>query len=91
MKDKVKSAMIQKSEQDRYFDINLRNEETIEFRKGRGSINPYRISMVVDYCEKMCLYAKSTPWVQIGYDDFVKFLTSTVKNTSLKKIIEEYS
>lgn len=91
VKDKVKSAMIQRSEQDRYFDINLSNEKTIEFRKGRGSINPNRISMVVDYCERMCFYAKSTPWAQIGYDDFVKFLTSTVKNESLKEIIEDYS
>ena len=91
VKDKVKTAMINRSEQDRYFDINLRNTHTIEFRKGRGSINAKRISMVVDYCERMCLYAKSTPWQQIGYEDFVKFLKSTVKNESLKDIVESYS
>lgn len=91
VKDKVKNAMINRSEQDRYFDINLRNTNTIEFRKGRGSINAKRISMVVDYCERMCFYAKSTPWQQIGYEDFVKFLKSTVKNEFLKDIIESYS
>lgn len=91
VKDKVKTAMIAKSSSDRYFDINLRNTYTIEFRKGRGSINPERITMVVDYCERMCLYAKSTPWQQISYEDFVKFLKATIKNEKLLDIVNSYS
>lgn len=91
VKDKVKTAMIAKSSSDRYFDINLRNTHTIEFRKGRGSINPERITMVVDYCERMCLYAKSTPWQQISYEDFVKFLKATIKNEKLLDIVNSYS
>lgn len=91
VKDKVKDAMIEKSSRDRYFDINLRNTNTIEFRKGRGSINPERIAMVVDYCERMCLYAKSTPWQQISYEDFVKFLKATIKNEKLLDIVNSYS
>lgn len=91
VKDKVKDAMIKKSSRDRYFDINLRNTHTIEFRKGRGSINPERITMVVDYCERMCFYAKSTPWQQINYEDFVKFLKATIKNEKLLEIVNSYS
>lgn len=90
-KDAVKKEMISKSNRDRYFDINIRNEATIEFRKGRGSINAKRIAMVVDYSERMCIYAKSTPWQQIGYEDFVKFLKSTVQNPNLLEIINGYS
>lgn len=91
VKDKVKDAMIQKSSSIRYFDINLMNTHTIEFRKGKGSINPARIAMVVDYCERMCLYAKSTPWPQISYVDFVKYLKSTVKNVDLLNLVNSYS
>jgi hypothetical protein len=91
VKDKVKNAMFNRSEQDRYFDINLRNTHTIEFRKGIGSINAKRISMVVAYCERMCLYAKSTPWQQISYEDFVKFLKATIKNEKLLDIVNSYS
>lgn len=86
----VKKEMISKSNRDRYFDINIRNSATIEFRKGRGSINAKRIAMVVDYSERMCIYAKSTPWQQIGYEDFVKFLKSTVQNPNLLEIINGY-
>ena len=91
VREKVKDAMIEKSSRDRYFDINLRNTHTIEFRKGRGSIKPERITMVVDYCERMCLYAKSTPWQQINYEDFVKFLKATIKNEKLLEIVNSYS
>ena len=90
VKDKVKNSLINRAEDDRYFDINIRNSATIEFRKGRGSINPKRIAMVVDYCERMCIYAKSTPWQQICYTDFVKFLQSTVQNENLLGIINSY-
>lgn len=90
VKDKVKESLIDRAEDDRYFDINIRNSATIEFRKGRGSINPKRIAMVIDYCERMCVYAKSTPWQQICYTDFVKFLQSTVQNENLLEIINSY-
>lgn len=90
VKDKVKTSLINRAEDDRYFDINIRNSATIEFRKGRGSINPKRIAMVIDYCERMCIYAKSTPWAQISYTDFVKFLQSTVQNENLLEIINSY-
>ena len=91
VKDRVKTSMIRHADTDRYFDINIRNEHTIEFRKGRGSINPKRIAMVVDYCERLCIYAKMTPWVQISYEDFVKFLKSTVTNSNLLEIVNCYS
>ena len=90
VKDKVKTSLINRAEDDRYFDINIRNSATIEFRKGRGSINPKRIAMVIDYCERMCIYAKSTPWAQISYTDFVKFMQSTVQNENLLEIINSY-
>lgn len=86
----VKNAMIEKADETRYFDINLKNTYTIEFRKGRGSINPKRIALVVEYCERLCIYAKSTPWQQISYDDFVAFLIATTKNEDLKRLVNDW-
>lgn len=88
---KVKDAMIERSNRDRYFDINLRNTHTIEFRKGKGSINPNRIAMVVDYCERMCIYARNTPWQQIGYNDFFAFMKATCTNQDLLSIINDWA
>lgn len=83
---KVTQAMLSKTSEDRYFDINTMNAHTIEFRKGRGSINPSRITRVIEYCEKMCIYAKTTPWVQISYDDFVNYLRATSSDEARAKI-----
>lgn len=90
VQERIKNSMISKSQCDRYFDINLRNSKTIEFRKGKGSINPRRIAMVVEYCEILCKYAKSTPWKQIAYEDFVSYLKISAKNDSLKDVLTSY-
>lgn len=90
--EKVRTEMIDKSQHGgRYFDINIQNNATIEFRKGRGSINPKRIAMVVEYSERLALYAKSTPWGQISYDDFVKYLRATTQNEEIKHRIDRYA
>lgn len=88
--ERVKHDMTSKSSCTRYFDVNLTNEHTIEFRKGRGTINPRRIAMLVEYCEKLCIYAKATPWQQISYDDFVNFISATAQSAMLKKYISEW-
>ena len=86
--EKVREGMIGRAEQARYFDINIMNERTIEFRKGRGSINPKRIAAVVEYNELICKYAKSTPWVQISFDDFKAYLRCTASD-NLKGFIQD--
>lgn len=86
--EKVREGMINRAECTRYFDINIQNERTIEFRKGRGSINPQRISAVVEYNELICKYAKSTPWVQISFEDFKAYLRCTASD-NLKWFIHD--
>lgn len=83
IKDRIKNDLIRQNSRDRYFDINIRNPHTIEFRKGRGSINPTRIATVVQYCERICLYAKSTPWIQLSYEDFVAYLKAVLPESNL--------
>lgn len=87
IKEKLKTQMIERTQQDRYFDINIRNSKTIEFRKGRGSINQKRIVSIIEYCELMCKYCKGTPWQQICYDDFVSYIKVCAKGDTLKEYI----
>jgi hypothetical protein len=82
IKDTLKKGMIDKSSSDRYFDINLLNSHTIEFRKGRGSINASRIITVIEYCEMMCKYAKSAKWEEISKDAFVSYVVSNISKES---------
>lgn len=82
VKDTLKKSMIDKSSSDRYFDINLMNTHTIEFRKGRGSIKTSRIIMVIEYCEMMCKYAKSAKWEEISRENFVSYIVDKVSKDS---------
>ena len=72
--DVVKVKMIEKSSRDRYFDINLQNSDTIEFRKGKGSIKPERLAMVVAWSELMCLYCRETKWEDLSFDSFRSYV-----------------
>lgn len=82
VKDKVKNGMINKTKTDRYFDINLSNSATIEFRKGRGSIKASRISMVIEYCETMCKYAKECKWEEISKEHFIDYVVANINRES---------
>lgn len=88
VKDKVKQSLIDKGDETRYFDINLQNPATIEFRKGRGSINAKRIAMVIEWCEIICKYSRQTPWSQIGYEDFVNYAKIVAKGENLKAYLD---
>lgn len=87
--EKVGDDMKRKSQESRYFDINITNRSTIEFRKGRGTINPKRVVMVVEYCELMCLYAKATKWSDLSFDGFVSYLRENAKSDMLKQYITD--
>ena len=88
IKDKLGAEMRCKARSTRYFDINVQNSETIEFRKGRGSINSRRIVSVIEWCLLMCDYVKLTPWQQIDYQDFISWAKIAVKVERLKAMIE---
>lgn len=84
IKNKVKKEVIGKSVGIRNMDINITNEKTIEFRKGKGSINANRIVAIVEYCELISKYAIRTPWQQISLDDFMAFLRVSKISEKLK-------
>lgn len=87
---KVGDAMKCRAEDSRYFDINLQNSATVEFRKGRGSINAERIAMVVEYNLMLVKFAKRSPWSGISamrWRDYVRF---NAKSEALKALINEW-
>lgn len=89
---KVQKSVIERSSYDRYFDINITPSHTIEFRKGRGSINPHRIAMVVEYSEMLCKYAKQAVWQQLSYENFIHYLKANCKKgTSLYDMVMSYA
>lgn len=89
IKSKVTKAMIRHSEHDRYFDINITNDHTIEFRKGLATLDPNRIAMLVEYVELLCKYAIKTSWHKISTDSIKDFLQKNAKNNILKTILSE--
>lgn len=81
IKDRVKGALTTASSTGRYFDINLRNANTIEFRKGKASINVDRIIAIIRWSELIVLYSKKASWTKISYDDFIYYVSKNITET----------
>lgn len=90
IKQKVHDAMVARSRQERYFDINITNDNTFEFRKGAGTTDENVVAMLVEYCELMCLYAKQVKWQKISYEDFVNYLQKRAKGVLLISKIQQF-
>lgn len=90
VKNRVSDMMNAQSRNTRYFDINITNSSTIEFRKGAGTIDPKRVTAIVEYCELLCLFSKKTSWEKLDYNNFVAFIEKKAKNEMLKQIINQY-
>lgn len=71
---KVDVAMKNEFGSSRYYAINLQNIHTIEFRKGRGSINADRIIAVITMTEAICLFAKETQPQDLTLENFQQWL-----------------
>lgn len=71
---KVDAAMKSEFSTSRYYAINLQNTHTLEFRKGRGSINADRIIAVVTMTEAICLFAKETQPHDLTLENFQQWL-----------------
>lgn len=71
---KVDNAMKARFSGDRYYAVNLQNVHTIEFRKGRGSINADRIIAVITMTEAICLFAKETQPQDLTLENFQQWL-----------------
>lgn len=75
---KVDAAMKTKFNGDRYYAVNLQNSATIEFRKGRGSINSDRIIAIITFTEALCLFVKATQPCELTLENFQRWLFNHV-------------
>ena len=91
VRTKLDKSMKDRSQTTRYFDINVMNSATIEFRKGKGSLNPERIAMIVEWSELIVSYAKFTHWKNISMETFKTFIKmKSGLNEMTTKFIEDY-
>lgn len=91
VREKLDKSMKDRSRITRYFDVNVMNSATIEFRKGRGSLNPERIAMIVEWSELIISYAKFTHWKNISMETFRTFIKmKSGLSTMTMKYIEDY-
>jgi len=91
IQERVKDSLLDRSRDERYFDINLLNSATIEFRKGRGSLDTKRIVAIIEWSEIIVRYSKSTPWENISYSDFLNFLkVISIDSTLIKEQMQRY-
>lgn len=82
--------MKQKNASNRYFDINITNASTIEFRKGKGSLNDSRITSIIEYCELMCIYCVRTKINKISFSNFIAFLNKNAKDETLRDRVKRF-
>lgn len=82
VREKVDKGLKDVANQTRYYDINIQNEATVEFRKGKGSICTERIVAIITYCDLMVKYCRMRPWTQMKKDDFLKFIRKYASKNS---------
>lgn len=82
VREKVDKGLKDEANRTRYYDINIQNEATVEFRKGKGSICTERIVAIITYCDLMVKYCKMRPWTQLKKDDFLKFIRKYASKNS---------
>lgn len=77
--NKVDASMKRKFRGNRYYAVNLQNSATIEFRKGRGSINADRIIAIVTFVESICKFCRATDAHELTLDNFKQYLFYNVQ------------
>lgn len=65
----------------RYYAINFENEDTVEFRQGKGSLNALRIASICEFVEACCLYVRKKKDIsRYSEEDFLGTLPALCKN-----------
>ena len=82
IRDKVDKGLKDTANLTRYYDINVQNSATIEFRKGKGSICAERIVAIITYCDLMIRYCRKRDWMSMNAEDFLAYLRKTTQKSS---------
>lgn len=82
IRDKVDKGLKDVASRTRYYDINIQNSSTIEFRKGKGSICTERIVAIITYCDLMIRYCKRHGWSDLNADGFLAYIRKCAPKAS---------
>lgn len=82
IREKVDKGLKDVAGRTRYYDINVQNAATIEFRKGKGSICAERIVSVITYCDLMVRYVRHRDWEMLSVDDFLDYIRTKASKSS---------
>ena len=82
IREKVDKGLKETAGRTRYYDINVQNAPTIEFRKGKGSICTERIIAVITYCDLMIRYCRKRDWMAMSAEDFLSYIRKTASKSS---------
>lgn len=82
IRDKVDKGLKETAERTRYYDINVQNANTIEFRKGKGSICTERIIAIITYCDLMIRYCRKRDWMGMSASDFLEYVRKNAAKSS---------
>lgn len=82
IRDKVDKGLKEEASKTRYYDINIQNAHTIEFRKGKGSICTERIVAIITYCDLMIRYCRKRDWMGMSSDDFLAYIRKSASKSS---------
>ena len=82
IRDKVDKGLKDTANRTRYYDINVQNRATIEFRKGKGSICTERIIAIITYCDLMIRYCRKRDWMDLKAEDFLAYIRKTASKSS---------
>ena len=72
---------------DRHVAINLTNENTIEFRIFRGTLNPKRFLATLQFVDALCHFVKVVSMVTCGkycFREFMGYITNTNRYNNLE-------
>lgn len=79
--------------QQKYHEINTMHSKTIEFRRGRGSLDAKRIACVCAFCAQICEYVRRTKdCKKLTQRDFLTYLNNhnKLQGNKLLEIIARY-
>lgn len=82
IREKVDKGLKDAANRTRYYDINVQNANTIEFRKGKGSVCAERIVSVITYCDLMVKYVRNRDWDMLSVEDFLDFIRTKAPKSS---------
>ena len=68
----------------RYFQVNLTNENTVEFRQGKGAINSNKIAQIVQFIDTLVKYCNATKFERLSMAGYIASVQSSGKYSALK-------